>query len=230
VQSTEQIADRWHLLKNVRETLVRTLDRNHKYLPRVKSNEPEPQDVVESDPIDQAAGETTSITQPPQVAIENDRSQPRVSDCSPRCEQIRQINRAKRLERYEKVVRLHQEGMGIWAISRHLGICRRTVRRYLQSGVFPEIAQRPKKAIILDPYKPYVQKSWIVGHHNGMQLWREIREQGFTGAYQTLAIYIRELRAMYPLPATTKVRGRKNYCEMVSPQKNNFLLPAFLLC
>ena len=59
-----------------------------------------------------------------------------------------QLRRQRRLERYEQVVALFQSGQSQAAISRTLGIQRKTIRRWLRCGEFPNgshhIARRRK--------------------------------------------------------------------------------------
>ncbi|MAT42444.1 MAG: hypothetical protein CL609_08895 [Anaerolineaceae bacterium] len=136
-------------------------------------------------------------------------------DQLPQNEEIRLARRAKRMARYEEVINLFQEGMGIREIYRHLGVSRKTVRPYLDSDGFPEIACRPKRKRILDSYKPYLQSRWEDGNYKAMQLWQEIQAQGFTGAYQTMILYIRELRK--PISPASKAKTQKN--------RNSFRVP-----
>jgi transposase len=67
-------------------------------------------------------------------------------------------------------------------IARRVGIGRKTVRRFLHAGVFPERAQPPCRRTILDPFEPYLRERWEAGCHNSLHRWREIHERGFPGA------------------------------------------------
>lgn len=131
-------------------------------------------------------------------------------------EQIRLARREKRIIKFNKVNALHQEGLSIRQISRHLGIGRKTVRGYLSSDVFPEIAQRPKCEGMLAPYKAYLKTRWQSGITNGKQLWREIQEQGFTGTYQTMILFICELKKLYPPPPKAE-KKQKNFSSASFP-------------
>jgi transposase len=86
------------------------------------------------------------------------------------------------LERYSQVVALRQRGMSIRAIAQQMDLDRRTVRRWINADAFPEIAKRRPKPSILDPWKPYLRERWEQGCHNGSQLLREIRAQGYRGS------------------------------------------------
>jgi transposase len=46
----------------------------------------------------------------------------------------------------------------------------------------------------LDSYLPYLQERWNAGCHNGMKLWRELRERGYTGSASSVRPYIALLR------------------------------------
>lgn len=98
-----------------------------------------------------------------------------------KAEKNRQATRERRLVRYQTVIDLHRQGLKMRAIARQLGLSRRTVRRYLEAGSFPEMAQRRKVATLLDPFLPYLNQRWHEGTQNGSQLYREIKAQGYLG-------------------------------------------------
>ena len=113
-----------------------------------------------------------------------------------------QISRAKRLAAFEEVRALHQQGLSIRTIARSLGLSRQRVRHYLQVESFPEAAPRTRSAIKskLDPFVPYVLKRWNEGEFNGTQLYREIRDQGYTGSRPLVGLLIADLRRLLPPP------------------------------
>jgi hypothetical protein len=90
--------------------------------------------------------------------------------------------RNRRLARYEKVKQLHSQGMSMMVICRALGMSRGAVRRYVHVDSFPEHRRHPPQKSILDSFKPYLAKRWEEGSRTAMQLWRDIREQGYPGA------------------------------------------------
>lgn len=97
-----------------------------------------------------------------------------------------QIRREKRLDRYRKVIDMHQHGCGIREIARQMQIDRATVRKYILAGESPEIGQRRKMPSKLDPHNEYLQERWEAGCHNRLQRWREIQKQGFKGSHQSV--------------------------------------------
>jgi transposase len=184
-----QVADRWHLLQNLREALQRLLDRQHRYLPTVSDKR----------------AEAILVTQPrpsvPQVAQSNVYSgAPKLS----RAEQVRQERRSRRLARFEEAMALYQQGVSIRTIGRTLQLDRKTVRRYITFGAFPEIARRRPAPSVLDPWKPYLTTRWNAGCHNGMRLFREIREKGYQGSRTLLSAWIARLRHQNVEPVTAE--------------------------
>lgn len=175
-----QVADRWHLLHNLREALERLLEQNRGCLAAAAAT---PQSV--STPVEPI----TDSPMPP-VALT-------------KAEQRRQTTRQKRLARYEAVLELHQQGLAVRAITRQLKIGRKTVVRYLQADGFPEMAQRRKRASLLDPYMAHLQQRWQAGCHNGCQLYREIQDQGYTGSRSLLSRWIAQMRKQAPTLLST---------------------------
>ncbi len=93
---------------------------------------------------------------------------------------------------------LHRQGHSIRAISRQLGIARNTVRNYLRDQArSPSYGPREERPSKLDPFKPYLLERiaaakpyWIPA----TVLFREIKEQGFTGQEGIVKNYIRQFK------------------------------------
>lgn len=159
-----QVADRFHLMQNLRQALVRMLE--HRYRAMVT--------VVR---------ELASARSPPQVSPPREdiphRSRRRRR---PRGPTIQENRRTRRMERYNQVLALHQQGVSHRLIATRMGINRETVGRYIRTGRFPERAAR-KHASKTDPFTDYLQRRWAEGCHNAAQLARELRARGFAGLY-----------------------------------------------
>jgi transposase len=122
------------------------------------------------------------------------------------------IRRDNRYARYEAVRALQQQGFSLREISRRLQIGRQTVRRFVRAESFPERSKPPKKASLLDPYKPYLLKRWQEGCWNGTQLYAEIKQGGYTGSAPLLRRFITQLRkkqhaAGHAAPLTHETSG-----------------------
>ena len=59
---------------------------------------------------------------------------------------------------------------------------RRTVRKLVRGGA-PDL--QPRRSI-LEPHYASLERRWTEGCHNGAQLWRELRGQGFTGGLRVV--------------------------------------------
>nr|WP_263858275.1 transposase [Waterburya agarophytonicola] len=104
-------------------------------------------------------------------------------------------NLSKRVEQYEQVHALNQQGWTKIAIANKLGISRRKVFRFLKSATFPERKGRSDRGkSLLSPYNKYLLERWNEGCHNGTKLLQEIQEQGYQGSYATVAAHTRRLR------------------------------------
>ena len=163
-----QVADRFHLVKNLREALELFLEQNRHCLRA--AGEPNPQ--------------TQSLPVQNKDVSENPVPRGKEEPIPTKMDQKRQLIRQKRLERYQEVVDLNARGIKIRSIARQLGLHRSTVRRYIGAGEFPEMAERSKMPVKLDPYLEYLEERWQAGCRNRLQLWREICERGFEGTHQ----------------------------------------------
>jgi hypothetical protein len=109
-------------------------------------------------------------------------------------EKVRLARRAGRYTRYQQVVELQEQGMKPKEITRQLDLGERTVRRWLASGTFPEAKKRRKIQSCFDAFAPDVLKRWNNGERNGLALWREIRQQGYSGSERSVYRYLETLK------------------------------------
>jgi DNA-binding NarL/FixJ family response regulator len=86
---------------------------------------------------------------------------------------------AERLDRYQQLIHLREEGFTQKEIARQLGMAERTVRHWLTRGIpygKPEL--RHKRSRDFDPYAASVRERFLQGSRNGLQLWRELQTRG----------------------------------------------------
>jgi transposase len=188
----EQVADRWHLLQNLREALERLLDQHSACL-YAAANEP-------AAPILEP--------EPPPSPQANDTPPPPSSPSLTQAQQKRQATRDRRLARYQAVLELQQQGLSRRAIARQLGLGSRTIQRYLDAGTFPEMAHRRKGHSILDRYLPYLQQRWREGEHNASQLFHEIKGQGYSGGSGMVSLWAVQQRGERKRSRTTKTEPK----------------------
>jgi transposase len=191
-----QVADRYHLVQNLREHLQQFLDRKRACLPFVadtalKSTRASPtekadppSDLTLGAASDPAPGKPPSAQQEVRPCTEADLS------CLTYAERKKKISRDKRVSRYEEVMAFYREGLGQRAIARELHISRNTVQQYVSSPAFPERAEgsvrRASGKSKLDPYVAYLREQWDAGIHNNSRLFAEIKARGYAGCQSLL--------------------------------------------
>ncbi len=161
--TAQQVADRWHLLKNLREVLERVLARISARLKRLEKS--------------------ASVTPFPRLTREHSSTEHQAS----------QLAREQRKARYEEVAELYRQGMPVAHIAQQLRMSRMTVYKFAAAGEFPERAPRsssPHARRIIDPYAAYLRRRIEEGGGNAMQLYREIQEQGYAGSYKSVSRWL----------------------------------------
>lgn len=112
--------------------------------------------------------------------------QPSVAD------QRRQARWERQQARCAEVLRFRAEGWPIRAIASHLGMHRRDVRRLLCTGKPVPRSQPKRRGCQLDQHADYLDRRWAEGCHNAAQLWRELRQQGFSGSATRVRQWVRQ--------------------------------------
>jgi transposase len=184
-----QVADRYHLVQNLRDHLQQFLDRKRACLP-----------IIEDTPVGTKEGNSggQGVSPPSQPQADP------VADLSNliSAERKKLISRNKRLSCYEEVMALHREGLSQRAIAHQLGLSRNTVQHYISSPGFPERVQSARqlnpRSNKLDPYLPYLREQWDAGNHNSACLFRLIKERGYTGCESMLRRRLSQWRAELP--------------------------------
>jgi transposase len=192
-----QVADRWHLLKNLADALENLLIREHSAL-------------REAAQAHQDTTEDTAHTNSPSPAPVALTLLP-----LPRLEREKQQRRGRRLARYQQVMQLYSQGVTLRGIAQATGVSRETVRHFVQAGQFPEITPRSPRPTKLDDFSDYLKVRWDTGCHNAAQLFRELRDQGYTGHQTLVKDYIRAFRS--GLAAPQQIRGPTPSAASSSP-------------
>jgi len=195
----QQVADKFHLLKNLRERLKDLMDRRDSCLPEVEEQRA---DAVPAKAQGINASRVHRVTEPPAEpeAKKHYRTIPPTPYQRPPgvsyIELQKQGRRAKRYARYEDVRTLSRQGVSIREIARRLKLSRETIRRFLRAEEFPEMAsaRRGQQGSILNQYKPYIFQRWQQGCRNSVQLYDEIKTRGYAGSTSLLRNFLASLR------------------------------------
>jgi len=113
-----------------------------------------------------------------------------------------QAKRARRLGRYETVMRLYSEGRSITAIAAEVGLTRQTVRKYVRADGFPEWSPRRTPLSAGTVHGEYLRTRWAEGVQDALTLWQELEQRGYRGSPRTVQ------RAVAPWRDGPTPRGR----------------------
>lgn len=159
-----QVADRWHLLKNVGDALERFLAGQQPALRTATIVPPAPDGDpaaarVDMEPEAPAAGTSlAAVSAPPKPGM------------------------ARRQARYGEVVALHGAGHTIRAIARQTGASRMTIRKYLRASGCPDPPAQVGMLTADSVWEGRLRAHWDGGERNAAALWRTLRAEGFPGS------------------------------------------------
>lgn len=175
-----QVADRWHLLKNIGDAPERMM---YRHIPQIRlvASELSPKKSPDPEPSVPAA----SLRRP---------------------EHLKQQTRKKRHQHWTEVMALHNKGCSFREISRITGLSRVTVSRWVRSGTFPEMSTRPPKRGLLEPWREWLKEQRESGNYNASQIWREMVAREFTGSETIVRDAVAKWRKGWIPPVTTAVR------------------------
>lgn len=198
-----QVADLWHIGKNLAESVSTLLARCRAEIRRGLHVQAEPsQEREEMEPVsEEERHPARSLSE----------------------EQARVARRAQKLDRYEQIIELHDQGLKAAEIASRTGISGRTVQRWLAHGSFPEARRRRRRPSLIDPYERSVLQWWHEGNRNGLQLYRELITRGYKGSSKAMYNYLATLRtpqsdSLQSIPL--KLRRRKSVPLLPPPLEN----------
>src|SRR5262245_8597779 len=172
----EQIADRWHVIKNLTSAFEEVL---HRQASAIKAHW---QTIYADELLPTAPAPSPEIERiVPPTPSEYVRS--RTDQCK------RQQWHTTRKARYEKVQKLKAEGLNIAQVARYLGVSYSGIRLLYEASEYPVI-QRQAPGSGVEPYDAYLRERWAAGCHNAQQLHRELMTQGYTGSRVTVSRYV----------------------------------------
>jgi transposase len=187
-----QVADRWHLVKNLREAVEAELRER----PTLPWHPPSPP----------AEGSLTGVLPSPSPA-DHAPIYPN-TPTGRRADAARQARRTQRLGQYEQACALRQQGLSMAKIARQVGVSPRTLCRWYAAAAFPERKRRTGETSCLDSYTPMLHQHWEAGCRNATHVWRTLRAQGFPGSYAVVYRYVTTLRHGQPRRSSGAEHGR----------------------
>jgi transposase len=181
-----QVADRWHLLRNLGDAVKDVSDQHGAAANRAAHHV-------------RAQLQATTVHVPP---ASSPVPRPPPPPASTSAQRGGEASHQGRQSLYEEAAQLHAAGASITHIAAELGVERKTVRRWLRLGHVPTWRQAPR-ASKLTPYIDFVQRRWAEGCRNAAQLWRELVALGFRGRQNIVRRWAGERRRTEPGTATS---------------------------
>src|SRR6266566_2861158 len=137
-----QVADRYHLVQNLREHLQQLLDHKRTCLPFVEDTTLKSTQASLAEKADLPSGLTlNTLSHPSPGTLPSEPQEVPCTEADLSCltyaDRKKKISRDKRVSRYEEVMVLYREGIGQRAIARQLRMSRKTVQRSISSPGFP---------------------------------------------------------------------------------------------
>jgi transposase len=190
-----QVADRWHLYKNLAEAVGKIVARYRHDLPEPDA----PADQHSAECLDNPTNEDMPAAQ----RVFPDKS-PEETQAAADGEVVEPLGwmATRTIERHQAIHALLDAGRTRTQISQELDLDPHTVRRYADAvEVNGLINPRRTYATILDDYQAHLHRRWSQGVTNATLLHQEITALGYCGSAKSVRRYLQPLRAGQPTPA-----------------------------
>ncbi|GAA5512400.1 ISL3 family transposase ISMno5 [Deinococcus carri] len=177
----QQIADRFHLIGNVRDAVEIWLRQQRAHL---------------TSRLEPAQSERVDVQLPP--------SPPERPSTTRKRLELTVAKRQQRQARYEQAVKLREQGQSYRAIARQVGVARSTVTEWLQHE--GELTRKTPPSSIT-PYAGYIRGRMAEPEWNVTRIFHEVVEQGYRGAFSGVSSYVLWLKEGHEPPSIADQKG-----------------------
>ena len=165
-----QVADRFHLILNLRQAVERELAVQRPHLRVLPPSTP---------------------ALPPAPRTETAKNPSRQVPVSSRvwkhqAEAARQ-GRQEKLELFQTIRRMQATGLKVSQIAKHLGINRRRIDKWVRLDTLPERSRMQPRPGMAESFRDYLRQRWDAGSRHGRTLFAEIQKLGYVGGFSNLA-------------------------------------------
>jgi transposase len=182
----QQVADRWHLLKNLREAIERLFERRSDEISEaVNAPATAAESLCSSASTDAEHSVTVAESSPPPEPTAVSPAE------SPRL-QAQGARRRKRIERFEQVHERHRQRHSARRIARELGMSRNAVRHYLRCKECPDWKPGRAWRSRWDAHREWIDARIAEGCTNAADLHRQLAARDFRGSYNSVQRYVRK--------------------------------------
>jgi transposase len=168
-----QVADRFHLLLNLREAVEKELGRQRRRLALP--------------PVEEDPSATKTVPEPDS----HSRANPEVQ--THKRQLVAERWRAKK-KLFARIRALHLSGWTASAIVRETGVGRRRVDKWIRCTQLPARNEMEPKPTSPRFFAAHLQRRWAERCHEGPRLLAEIRALGYSGCYSSLAKFLARWR------------------------------------
>lgn len=194
----EQVADRWHICKNLGDALEQAVLRLRISVPAKPSDE---------------------------LPCAKEECAPAVLEATPGARTPRfQAMLQRKQEQADRIKELYASGQSIHAVASQLGLARNTVRRYVRTEGEIHMAPRPRGKHLLDPHYDYLNERWKQGETNARRLFEEVRKLGYRGCEATVRSFVARLRQRLPGMVQPPRKTAAGHTPASSPREIRWLL------
>lgn len=185
-----QVADRWHIIKNLAEAFERLLTRQHQFVRAAV------RPATELTPLSPSLSPEVRPSAPPvPTLLPPAPARPGVAE-----------RRERSLALYNEAIKFKREGLSAKQIAPLVGQSARTVYRWLQQGELREPTRCRRSA--LDAHLPYITARWQEGCRNASELWRELVARGYRGSSRSVNNYLHRKPAQLQAPSQCGKRAQ----------------------
>jgi transposase len=193
----QQVADRWHLLANLSESMKGFFLNKQAQLKALVQK-----------PVEDLCEEEARQLAPWQTSMRK--------HLEAKSLQLHQ----ERVTRYQQIHDLSAKKVDVATIARQVGVSRQCVYEYLRMQQPPERTHiPPSRQPMLEPYKDYLVRRWNEGCRNAQQAYREVKEQGYPGGDSNIVRFFGHLRKHFDQSGTFKQVDPATQTPVQAPPK-----------
>ncbi|HEY4544898.1 MAG TPA: ISL3 family transposase [Pedomonas sp.] len=195
----QQVADRWHLLRNCSEALLDVLERGHRVVREIGKS---------------LADQNMPCRESPSGAY-------RASKAA----RLQTERRHRRRALFDRVMELSRLGWSQLAIKRELGTDLKTIRKWQRDKAPGSWERTVFKPDAVEPFEEYLRQRWAQGCRNATQLYREICGQGYQGNAKAFRCWVKvRLREGTPAP-TSRPATPRQAARLVTKERDMLAQP-----
>jgi transposase len=200
----KQVADRFHLLRNVREAVEKLLSRHGPAIRAAGAEVDTP--PAEADPA--GHGNASPAAAPPEPPSES--------------EKRRAEKRRRREERFRQVKELTAQGHSCRSVARRLGMGVKAVLRYRRLDRCPDWNPGRLPPTQLDPFAAFIADWVAAGNRNSADLYRLLKSCDYRGGYDAVRRYLNRLIGSSGRPGRRGREARPRQRSAPSARKLSF--------